>query len=315
MSRDAIVRTVEVAADPAAAFRIFTEEIDAWYQRGPHSWNDPRRAVGIRFEAGVGGRWLEVWDAASGEGFEIGRILAWEPGRRLLLSYRSVHLPADPLTEIEVRFDPMAGGTRVRLEHRGWDRLPPAVGEKWAGRAWIALVGWFRDYVARRKENSMTTTAGSPPANPNTVTPYLCCKGAAHALDFYAKVFGAAELTRWTDPSGKIGHAEIVIGNSTIMLADEAPELDVRSPQSLGGTPVSLHLYVADVDAVARAAVDSGAVLLRPVADQAYGDRNCKLADPFGHVWMVSTRKEEVGEEELKKRVGAAYDVSGPQTR
>lgn len=144
----------------------------------------------------------------------------------------------------------------------------------------------------------------------NALTPYLACKGAADAIEFYRQVFGATEVTRWSDPAGKIGHAEIRIGAAQIMLADEAPEIGVPSPQSLGGTPVFLHLYVADVDAVAGKAVAAGAKLLRPVEDTPYGDRNCKLADPFGHVWMVATHKEEVPLEELRKRVGGAYEVS-----
>jgi hypothetical protein len=145
----AVVRSIDVDVDPATAFKIFTEEIGEWYKGGPHSWNDPKRAVGIRFEPGVGGRWLEVWDEATGEGFEIGRILAWEPGARLLLAYRNVYLPPDPLTEIEVRFEEIGGGTRVTLEHRGWERLPPDVVAKWVERkAWVMFMTWFRDHVA-----------------------------------------------------------------------------------------------------------------------------------------------------------------------
>jgi Activator of Hsp90 ATPase homolog 1-like protein len=146
-----VVRTIDVDVDPATAFDVFTDEIGAWYKPGPYSWNDPERAVGIRFEPGVGGRWLEVWDEATGEGFEMGRILVWEPGERLVLSYRSVHLPPDPLTEVEVRFEALDGGTRVTLEHRGWERLA-AVPEWVEKRAWVAFMGWFKDYLASRAE-------------------------------------------------------------------------------------------------------------------------------------------------------------------
>ena len=151
-------RTIEVAADPDTAFTIFTEHIGDWYVGGRHAWRDPSRAVGIRFEPGVGGRWLEVWDAASGEGYEIGTVRVWEPGQRLVVSYRHPRLPPEPLTEIEVRFDPVDGGTRVTLEHRGWDRLPPEVVAGFlTPRAWGALVQWYGAYVACVAPSHMAT--------------------------------------------------------------------------------------------------------------------------------------------------------------
>jgi uncharacterized protein YndB with AHSA1/START domain len=140
-----IVRTVEVAVDPLTAFTVFTDEIGDWYQSGPYSWNDPERAVGIRFEPGVGGRWIEVWDEATGEGYELGRVLAWEPGERLVVTYRSVHLPPALETEIEVRFAAVADRTRVTLEHRGLEALPASELALWEQRAWIAFMEWFRD--------------------------------------------------------------------------------------------------------------------------------------------------------------------------
>src|SRR5690348_9975132 len=111
--------------------------------------------------------------------------------------------------------------------------------------------------------------------------PYLCCKGAARAIEFYKQAFGATEVMRLAEPSGRIGHAEIKIGAALIMLADEYPEMDVRSPQSLGGSPVTIHLYVDDVDALAQRATAAGAKVLRPVDDQFYGDRSGRLSDPF----------------------------------
>jgi uncharacterized protein YndB with AHSA1/START domain len=137
-----IVRGIDVPVAPDEAFRMFTEEIDDWYERGPHSWNDPERAVAIRFD---GGRLLEVY--REGEPYEIGRVTLWEPGRRLAFAYRSVHLPPEPETEVEVRFEPVAGGTRVTLEHRGLDRMPPEVYALWQQRAWIRLMQVFADYV------------------------------------------------------------------------------------------------------------------------------------------------------------------------
>jgi len=136
-------------------------------------------------------------------------------------------------------------------------------------------------------------------------TPYLCCKDAARAIEFYKKAFGATEAMRLSEPGGRIGHAEIRIGDAPIMLSDEYPEMDVRSPQSLGGSPVLIHLYVDDVDALASRAVAAGAKLLRPVADQFYGDRSGRLADPFGHVWTVSTHIEDVTPAEVERRFEA----------
>jgi PhnB protein len=143
------------------------------------------------------------------------------------------------------------------------------------------------------------------PEGYHTVTPYLCCKDAAAAIEFYKKAFGATELMRMGDPSGKIGHAEIQIGDSHVMLADEFPEMGFLSPQSVGGSPVMMHLYVEDVDAKVPKAVAAGAKVTRPVADQFYGDRGGQLQDPFGHKWYVSTHKEDVSPEEIKKRIAA----------
>ena len=121
------------------------------------------------------------------------------------------------------------------------------------------------------------------------VTPYISVKDSAAAIEFYKKAFGATELTRIPMPDGRIGHAEIKIGDATIMMADEYPEIQFLSPESLGGSTVVIHVYVDDVDAFASRAVAAGANLVRPVADQPYGDRNCKIVDPFGHAWFFAT--------------------------
>ncbi|HEX7902220.1 MAG TPA: VOC family protein [Planctomycetota bacterium] len=136
----------------------------------------------------------------------------------------------------------------------------------------------------------------------HAVTPYLSIAGAGAAIDFYKKVFGAKEVMRMPGPDGKIGHAEIQIGGSKIMLADEFPQMNSRGPKAFGGTPVQIHLYVEDVDAVFARAVAAGAKVLRPVADQFYGDRAGGLEDPFGHVWHVATHKEDLTPEEIAKR-------------
>lgn len=145
------------------------------------------------------------------------------------------------------------------------------------------------------------------PEGYHAVTPYLIVQGAAKAMEFYKQAFGAIEILRMTQPDGRIGHAEMQIGDSRIMLADEFPERNIRGPQSYGGTPVMMHLYVEDVDAVAKSAVVAGAKELRPVTDQFYGDRSGVFADPFGHQWDVSTHKEDLSEEEVRKRAAAAH--------
>ncbi len=141
----------------------------------------------------------------------------------------------------------------------------------------------------------------------HTVTPYLCIKDAAKAIDFYKKAFGASEVMRMEQPDGRIGHAEVRIGDSHVMLADEFPEMSFRSPKTIGGSPVNLLLYVEDVDGVVKRAVSAGAKLTRPVENKFYGDRAGSIEDPFGHTWHVSTHVEDVPPEELKKRAEAQF--------
>lgn len=153
----------------------------------------------------------------------------------------------------------------------------------------------------------MTSKVKPIPDGYHTVTPYLIVKGAASAIDFYKKAFGATELFRFATPDGKVGHAELKIGDSPIMLADEAPEMDARSPHTLGGTAMSILLYVADVDAKFKQAVAAGAKVLKPVQDQFYGDRSGFLEDPFGHRWGLATHKEDLSVEEVSKRAAAMH--------
>jgi PhnB protein len=138
------------------------------------------------------------------------------------------------------------------------------------------------------------------------VTPYLIVDGAAAAIDFYKSVLGATERMRMAGPDGKVGHAELEVGNSVIMLADEHPEMDARGPKSVGGTPVSLHVYVEDADSVFERAVDAGAEARRPVEDKFYGDRLGSFEDPFGHHWHVATHVEDVPPDEMEKRAAEA---------
>jgi PhnB protein len=134
------------------------------------------------------------------------------------------------------------------------------------------------------------------------VTPYLCVDGANEAIEFYSKVFGATERMRMSGPDGKIGHAEVQLGQGLIMLADPHPEMGIRDPKDIGGTPVTISLYVENVDDVYKAALDNGATELRAVEDQFYGDRSGQFEDPFGHKWSVATHVEDVPPEEMEKR-------------
>lgn len=144
------------------------------------------------------------------------------------------------------------------------------------------------------------------PEGYRSVTPYLALKQAADAIEFYRRAFGAKERMRMPGPDGKIGHAELEIGNSVIMLADEYPDMDFRGPASIGGTSVTLHLYVPDVDATFSKATAAGAKPVRAVEDQFYGDRAGSVRDPFGHVWHIATHKEDLSPEELRRRAEAA---------
>ncbi len=143
------------------------------------------------------------------------------------------------------------------------------------------------------------------PEGYHSVTPYLIVNGAARAIDFYKKAFGAQELFRMDGPDGKIMHAEIKIGDSPVMLADEFPQRGYRAPRAEEGTPVSLMIYVEDVDKVAAQAIAAGIKTERPVEDMFYGDRTGTFLDPFGHRWTISTRKEEVTKQEMERRMAA----------
>ncbi|MFE5326851.1 VOC family protein [Embleya sp. NPDC056575] len=143
------------------------------------------------------------------------------------------------------------------------------------------------------------------------VTPYLCVDGAAAAIDFYVSVLGATERMRMAAPGGRIGHAELQLGTSIVMLADEFPDMGFRGPKAVGGTPVTLHVYVEDVDAVFADALAKGARELRAVKDEFYGDRTGGFEDPFGHHWNVASHVEDVSEQEMAKRAEEAMQSGG----
>lgn len=143
------------------------------------------------------------------------------------------------------------------------------------------------------------------PEGYHSITPYLIVRGGSDAIEFYKRAFGATELFRFPAPDGKVGHAEIKIGDSPIMLADEYPQMGYNSPQSIGGSPVSLMIYVDDVDIVFSRAIEAGATVKEAVQDKFYGDRIGSVVDPFGHVWHIATHKEDVSIEEMQQRAKA----------
>jgi PhnB protein len=145
------------------------------------------------------------------------------------------------------------------------------------------------------------------PENYHSVTPYLSIKGATEALEFYKRAFNATEIFRLPTPNGEIGHADILIGNSHIMLSDPCEESPIPSPQVLGGSSVGLYLYVNDVDALFEQAIKAGAKEVKPVEDQFYGDRTGTLKDPFGHIWFLATHKEDLTPEEVNIRAETLY--------
>ena len=145
----------------------------------------------------------------------------------------------------------------------------------------------------------------NPPQGYHSITPYLIVKGASAAIDFYKQAFGATEIVRMPMPDGRLGHAELRIGDSVVMLADEFPEAEAISPNTLGGTTVGLMIYVEDADAMFNQAVSLGAKVTKPMADQFYGDRNGTLQDAWGHKWTIATHVEDVAPDEMERRLAA----------
>jgi PhnB protein len=137
----------------------------------------------------------------------------------------------------------------------------------------------------------------------HSLTPYLMVTGAARAMDFYKNVFGATEIMRFDDPSGRIAHAELRIGDSVLMVSDEYPEMGFKGPQTIGASPVLIMLYVENVDACFARATAAGAQVVKPLRDEFYGDRTCTFTDPFGHLWTVATHVEDVSQEEMQRRM------------
>jgi uncharacterized glyoxalase superfamily protein PhnB len=150
----------------------------------------------------------------------------------------------------------------------------------------------------------MSNQTGTGPAI-EEVFPYLCVRGASAAIDFYARAFGAVETFRIADAGGRIGHAQLSFGPTTLMLADEHPEVGIRSPLAYGGTGTTIHLHVKNVDEMAKHAVDAGATILLEPTNQPHGERQCRLRDPFGHEWLLGHQVESVSREEMQRRYNA----------
>ncbi len=194
----------------------------------------------------------------------------------------------------------MPGGSeRLPLKNRGGARFQPPDPES---RDWQNTVAVYEVPKIQKERAAMVRPI---PEGYHSITPYLIVKGGADALAFYQKAFGAVEFFRMEGPGGTVGHAELQIGDSRVMLADECPQMECLAPQSPGNSGVIIHLYVEDVDSVVEKAVQAGAKIKRPLADQFYGDRSASLEDPFGHVWYVSSHVEDVPPEELTRRMEA----------
>ena len=153
----------------------------------------------------------------------------------------------------------------------------------------------------------MSEKTANPASAVHEVYPYLCVRGAAAAIDFYTRAFGAQEIFRLTEPGGRIAHAELKLGPTTLMLADEFPEYGIRSPLAFGGTGTTIHLHVEDVDTLTKQAIEAGATVLREPADQGHGERQCRLRDPFGHEWLLGHQIERVSPEEMQRRFKALF--------
>lgn len=281
--------TVEVALPVAEAFRVFTDEVGAWYVVDRHTVMDHRRTVDIRFEPHVGGRFLDVYDAATGEGREMGRVTAWDPPRRLVLV-------DDRATETEVTFAAVRGegegegdgaaATAVTIEQRGLDRLPDDVAEHVRRHGWPLLAGWFADAVSgRREERTMTPTGTSDTTPTDTtpavtlrgVSPYLFYADAGAGLDWLSRVFGFVEEARYVDADGVVRESEIRAGDTTIQLCG-------HEPGQGHGEGLLLIVHVDDVDAQHARVVAAGVDAPEP-EQKTYGVRTFSVTDPWGYTW------------------------------
>jgi uncharacterized glyoxalase superfamily protein PhnB len=253
---DRVTATVDVAVDPETAFRIFTEEIDAWWDRGPANFYDGGRALAMRFEPGVGGRYLEVYNDATGDALEIGRITVWEPGRRFV--YRS---SLDD-TEVEIRFEAIDGGTRVSLEQR------LVSGGKTAHflSGWHNILTWFADLAER-------PAGESPPKDLPRICPVLHYADVPAAAQWLHRAFGLRPRRRMQNA--------VTLGNSVVMLSQR------QGPSTAAdATSHSIYVYVDNLEEHFAAAQAAGATILEPI--RKHGDRRYIAADLEGHRWTFA---------------------------
>jgi uncharacterized glyoxalase superfamily protein PhnB len=270
--------SIDVAVDPSAAFQIFTEEIGSWWKPGPTTWNDATRALGMRFEPGVGGRWVEVYDEDTGEGFEMGRVTVWDPPARLVFGYRDNDL-LDPATEVEVRFEPIEGGTRVSLEHRGWERITEDVARRKLQikeYAWPACLTSFARWTAERKTTERRGTEPLP-----RLLPVLTYRDVGSAADWLCSAFGFRERMRYPDAEGRISYAELELGDAVILLR---PAGDRHGEGDPGRQ--SLYVYVDDLEAHFERAGASGATIVSE--PQLHGDLTYTAKDLEGLTWTFA---------------------------
>jgi len=165
--------------------------------------------------------------------------------------------------------------------------------------------------VAKKVSKKFVKKVQPIPKGYSSITPYLAIRGAAEAIEFYKKAFGAMELMRMPGPAGKLGHVEIKVGDSKVMLADESEQMNFLGPQAHGGTPVHIHVYVKDVDATVAKAVELGAKMMRQVQDMFYGDRTGAIEDPFGHFWHIATHVRDVSMAEMKRAAAEMAKAAG----
>jgi uncharacterized glyoxalase superfamily protein PhnB len=268
--------TVQVALAPAEAFRVFTAEIGSWYLVDRHTVADHERTVDIRIEPFAGGRLMDVYDAVTGEGREMGRITEWEAGHRFAFTDARD-------TRTEVHFEPAARGTAVTIEQRGLDRLPSGEAEHVRRYGWHLLLDWFATASdipheeATVTDTTDTTDKAGSGVTIQGLTPYLYYEDAGAALDWLARVFGFIETVRYVDEAGVVKESEMRVGSATIQLCGHAPD-----PGHGEGLLTIVH--VDDVDAQHARVVAAGVDAPAP-EQQPYGPRTFTVTDPWGYNW------------------------------